>query len=368
MTSSTNNWSLFGLDLTRVHRSLALGCKQLLYERDAWVLRRFDPPVLVFHDGQELVYRADERVEETSSTATDPAFHAVALSEDAFLLKTFNFPASVEEELDVAMSLEVDLSSPFGEQETRAGWRVTARHERTIQVSLAITSQSSIESALAEYSSSSYGSGMQTAEVWALVGGGVPIAFPEYENRYRRAAYHQSIASAVGTVVAVWLSLMVALTVLAGASAIRADSLIRAHEQISLEAKSAAGQTELLRVARSRLGLIEAELLERPNYQYWINHIAASAPDTVYLDRLNFDGTRVTANGYSNDASIYLRMLTENPEYSNVTALSAFNRDRNTGLERFSIEWTLMPSAVAIDRNDPPEASVSAEENAEQDT
>lgn len=368
MTSSTNNWSLFGLDLTRVRRSLALGCKQLLSEPDAWALRRFDPPVLVFHDGQELVYRAGERVEETSSATTAPAFHAVALSENAFLRKTLNFPASAEEDLDVAMSLEVGLSSPFDEQETRAGWRVIARRDKTIEVALAITSQSCIQSRLAEYSNSRFGSSMQKPEVWALVDGGIPIAFPEYENNLRSATYLRKIGNAVGIMVAIWLSVMIALTVLASASAIRAGKLTSAYERISLEAKSAADKTELLRVARSQLGLIEAELVQRPNYQYWINHIAASAPDTVYLERLNFDGTRVTANGYSNDASIYLRMLTENSEYSNVTALSAFARDRNTGLERFSIEWALMPSSMATDRNDPPLASVSADENTESDT
>ena len=32
-------------------------------------------------------------------------------------------------------------------------------------------------------------------------------------------------------------------------------------------------------------------------------------------------------------------MLTEEPGYTDVTALSAFARDRNNGLERFSIQW-----------------------------
>ena len=32
-------------------------------------------------------------------------------------------------------------------------------------------------------------------------------------------------------------------------------------------------------------------------------------------------------------------MLTEEPGYTDVAALSAFARDRNNGLERFSIQW-----------------------------
>ena len=55
--------------------------------------------------------------------------------------------------------------------------------------------------------------------------------------------------------------------------------------------------------------------------------------------RDSFDGNEVTVNGYSNNAAVYLRMLTEEPGYTDVTALSAFARDRNNGLERFSIQW-----------------------------
>jgi Tfp pilus assembly protein PilN len=132
---------------------------------------------------------------------------------------------------------------------------------------------------------------------------------------------------------------MVAITLLAGATAIRADRLDATFQQVRSDAAAAATQRESLQLGRTRLSVIESAISERPNYQYWLNHIAASAPDTVYLDRLNFDGKEVTVNGYSNNASVYLRMLTEEPGYTDVTALSAFARDRNNGLERFSIQW-----------------------------
>jgi hypothetical protein len=59
-------------------------------------------------------------------------------------------------------------------------------------------------------------------------------------------------------------------------------------------------------------------------------------------------------SGYSNNASVYLRMLTESQAIPTVAALSAFARDRNNGLERFSIQWrvTEPPKRVA----EPPSA------------
>ena len=120
-----------------------------------------------------------------------------------------------------------------------------------------------------------------------------------------------------------------------------------------------------MQLGRTRLSAIESAISERPNYQYWLNHIAASAPDTVYLDRLNFDGREVTVNGYSNNAAVYLRMLTEEPGYTDVTALSAFARDRNNGLERFSIQWRVTtppkPAQLSAADDESTEPAVAAE-------
>ena len=132
---------------------------------------------------------------------------------------------------------------------------------------------------------------------------------------------------------------MVGLMVMAFATSLRADRLDAVFQQVRVEASEAAQHRQELELGRTRLGAIQDAIVERPNYQYWLNHIAASAPDTVYFDRLNFDGSAVVVSGYSNNASVYLRMLTEEPGYTDVAALSAFARDRNNGLERFSIQW-----------------------------
>jgi hypothetical protein len=132
---------------------------------------------------------------------------------------------------------------------------------------------------------------------------------------------------------------MVGLMAIALVTSLRADRLNAGFQQVRVDAAEAASRRQELELGRTRLGAIQAAIVERPNYQYWLNHIAASAPDTVYFDRLNFDGSEVVVSGYSNNASVYLRMLTEQPGYTDVAALSAFARDQNNGLERFSIQW-----------------------------
>ena len=366
MGQTTNNWSLFGLDLTRAGKWLSLGLGQLLYDRDAWLLRRFDPPVTLFSEGAESVYQADRLCEDAASALSkrgddrqDSERHcAVALPQDAVLLKTLQLPAASEEDLESAMALEIDLSSPFSDQETRAAWRVLSRSESVIEVVLAITAQGAIDQTLDAIELSSEQSVAEPPEVWALTENGVPISFAGFGGQTRRAAYHGKLKQLVGLWSGVWIVFMVALSVIAFATSLRADRLDEEFQQVRVEASDAAQHRQELELGRTRLGAIQDAIVERPNYQYWLNHIAASAPDTVYFDKLNFDGSSVVVSGYSNNASVYLRMLTEEPGYTDVAALSAFARDRNNGLERFSIQWrvTEPPTPVAE------EPSAAAEE------
>ncbi len=347
MGQVTNNSSLFGLDLTRAGKWLALGLEQLLYDRDAWLLRRFDPPVTLFSGGTESLYQGGRLCEDIASGRSESEAHyseigrycAVALPQDAVLLKTLNLPSVVEEDLDAAMALEIDLSSPFSDQDTRAAWRVLSRSESVIEVVLALTAQTAIDETL-EAAELPFENGVTEApEVWALSDDGTPISFAGFGGQTRRAAYRGKLIRLAGLWAGVWMSVMVGLTSIALVTSLRADSLDVAFQQVRVDAAEAANRRQELELGRARLGVLQEAIVERPNYQYWLNHIAASAPDTVYFDRLNFDGSEVVVSGYSNNASVYLRMLTEQLGYTDVAALSAFARNRNNGLERFSIQW-----------------------------
>jgi general secretion pathway protein L len=349
MEQITNNWSLFGLDLTRAGKWLGLGLGQLLYDRDAWLLRRFDPPVTLFSEGAESLYQADRLCEGiaggssgSSHSLTDIRRHcAVALPQDSVLLKTLQLPTASEEDLEAAMALEVDLSSPFSDQDTRSAWRVLSRGEAVMEVVLAITAQAAIDEALEATELPSEAGVAEPPEVWALTDNFIPISFAGFGGQTRRATYHRKLKQLAGLWSGVWISLMTALMIMAFATSLRADRLDAAFQKVRIEASEAAKNRQELELGRTRLGTIQDAIVERPNYQYWLNHIAASAPDTVYFDRLNFDGSSVVVSGYSNNASVYLRLLTEEPGYTDVAALSAFARDRNNGLERFSIQWRI---------------------------
>ena len=219
-----------------------------------------------------------------------------------------------------------------------------------MEVVLAITSQSAIDETLQTTEVPSENGVAEAPEVWALSDSGIPISFAGFGGQTRRRAYHLKLTQLAGLWAAVWMFVMVGLMAIAFATSLRADLLDEVFQQVRVEASEAAQHRQELELGRTRLGAIQDAIVERPNYQYWLNHIAASAPDTVYFDRLNFDGSEVVVSGYSNNASVYLRMLTEQGGYTDVAALSAFARDRSNGLERFSIQWRVteppMPESV----------------------
>ena len=208
-----------------------------------------------------------------------------------------------------------------------------------MEVVLAITAQSAIDETLQTTEVPSENGVAEAPEVWALSDSGIPISFAGFGGQTRRRAYHLKLTQLAGLWAAVWMFVMVGLMAMAFATSLRADRLDATFQQVRVEAADAANRLQELELGRTRLGAIQEAIVERPNYQYWLNHIAASAPDTVYFDRLNFDGSEVVVSGYFNNASVYLRMLTEQVGYTDVAALSAFARDRSNGLERFSIQW-----------------------------
>jgi hypothetical protein len=234
----------------------------LLYDRDAWLLRRFDPPVTLFSEGTESLYQADRLCEISLAAAVRAFAHhsdivrhcAVALPQDEVLLKTLQLPAASEEDLESAMALEIDLSSPFSDQDTRAAWRVLSRSESVIEVVLAITAQAAIDQTLDAIELPSERGVVEPPEVWALTDNGVPISFAGFGGQTRRAAYHGKLKHLVGLWSGVWIMLMAALMAVAFATSLRADRLDEVFQQVRVDASDAAQQRQELELGRSRLG------------------------------------------------------------------------------------------------------------------
>ena len=60
---------------------------------------------------------------------------------------------------------------------------------------------------------------------------------------------------------------------------------------------------------------------------------------------LTLQGDSLSVTGFGDDASVFMQTLSRQPWLREVSAPSAFQRDRRSGKERFSIDAVISPTA-----------------------
>ena len=339
---------LFGFDLSRSIQFLRLGVHQILHDESSWVASKFQPKLWVKVGAQWQGWQ------DTGSAASalnpphleqpmEACFFCANIPADLVLFKKFQFPESEEALLADAIAMEVAVSSPFAEEERIAGWKIINRDNATLEVLIAISSRTAAEASLTDLASELDASTQNPAQVATLHDEAGLVEFEGYGDDTRERLYLRSLrgsAGGVGIVVAV-LCCAIALPVVS--SAYRSARLAAQFESISEEASTVDRYIDSLQLQRARLAFILDDIKLRPDYATRLEDIAAISPDGTFLEGLRIEGSRVEVTGYSDNAANYLRLLTEQSGYTDVSARSAFVREPRSGLERFTIDWSFIP-------------------------
>lgn len=329
-----DQWSLFGLDLTRVVAYLRLGVRQLIWGFEAGIRQRFYPEITVL----PFSTTADREFAQFGlrNRQTQAGEHlAVVIPDDLVLSKTVELPRESETEMHAVMRFEAITNSPFPEEDTVFGWRVVSRSEAVLIVSLSISSRAAISKVvLAE--DPARGTHLNDCEVWSGDDGTL-IQFQGFGEMSRDAAYRQRLIRG-----AVWggllvLGVYVVLAIPAAALKMRAGQL----QELAVATELTAGvATE----SRNRLTLLEEKLAEaggyfdeRLHYQEWLHKVAELTPDSVYLTRLSLDEGRLTITGLADNAAEYQTLLASANIVSELFAPTAFTRDSRAQKERFTL-------------------------------
>lgn len=349
MTTQKNQWELFGFDLSKVGRLLKLGVRQVLYDESSWFASTFQPLLWIKADHQWEGWSAAGRGKSTSeidSTDTPNVnrFYAATVPSDEVLFKSIRLPKSEEFYLLEAMSLEIAVSSPFSETEQIAGWKIVGRDQLALDVLLAISSTRAAANAMTAWAQEN--GHLQDAGNAALCAwhpSGHLIEFPSYVDPAREVLYLgrlRKMASLAATA-AVLMCFVLALPVVS--SAYRAERLKDHNELMRDEAAVIDRSIEKLHRQRAVLELILEDVESRPDYSARLESVAGTAPDGTFLEAMKISNSEIEVTGYSTNAAEYMRLLTEQDQYTNVSARSAFLREQRTGLERFTIDWAFAP-------------------------
>lgn len=330
-----NQWSLFGVDLRRAIRWLMLAGEQLLWGPEAGIHTRFCEPARLFTvDGsQRLILETGEHPHRNFSGAP---VAAVELPESLCLERTLALPESAEIEVEAAVSFDVRANSPFPADDTVFGWRILTRSNGKLQIAVVIVSLAAVNAWLRKRINE-LDLAEPLYEVWAAVSAEQYVVLSGFGEGERRHRYLQSLRGLFLMLAGTLLAWLVLLALPGFVASMRVDALSQELSRITTQARHATDMRRKVGAERDILDQLQRLSGQSISHDYWLNRLATLAPDTVYFSRLSFDGRRVEASGFADDAASFLNDLAKSDEFSSLKAPSAFTRDRVSGKERFTI-------------------------------
>lgn len=341
---TASQWSLFGLDLERYARSIALGFHQLLWGSESGLQRLFLPQSLLLGDAQDLVPHDAEGfcLLVDATVALDST--SVLLPGDLVLTKLIELPVVAEPDLESIVQLEAGLNSPFPVDDTCHGYRILSRNQSQLTLILAIASRDVIDSYLdamrAEASFDPRG-----VEMWASHEGRL-VRFSGFGEGLRKTEYIAALSRSVARMALFALAVAGLVWWPAGALSIQERQLQEMLVETEMSAGTATAARNALIDMEDQLAAASEFYSDRLGYDRWLDQIAALTPDSAYLTSMSFDRDRLTISGQAANAAALQTTLASTEILSDVTAPSAFTRDRRTGKERFTLTMHLVTAQL----------------------
>jgi len=339
-SNDVNQWSLFGLDLERFAGSVVLGVRQLLWGSESGLLRRFMPPARLRGDVQRVEERDAAGFGLSVDSSEVAGATAVLLPDDVVLTRRIELPVMAEAELAAIAMLEAEANSPFSKEDTSFGWRVLSRDASQLILILAIASRRAIDSHLgAMLADSRYDFG--EVEVWASHEGKL-IQFSGFGEALRKSEYVATLSRSAAKIALLALAVAALVWWPAGALSIKERQLKDMLKETELRAGTATAARTSLIDMEDRLTAASEFYADRLLYDRWLDEVATLTPDSAYLTSMSFDKDRLTISGQAANAAALQTTLASADLLDEVTAPSAFTRDRRTGKERFTLTMQLV--------------------------
>lgn len=356
MAVDEQQWNLFGYDLSRVAQYVQSGWRELLWGEPAGIRRHLDAPVELSgpRHGARALYIAETRVPTTAPVPQERPYSAVLLPAERVLLKNLTLPAALEFDLEQAIALEVQSSSPFPWDNSCYGWALRERSQDRLHLVLAIAARADVDACLATQGATAATDSVQP-EVWALDDQQRPVVISGFGENARYRAYPRRVAR-VGARVALIALCLVALAALPGLvrslQVQRMEGYLQAVTQESTEAQAL--REQLLR-GNAQAQALQQLLDQQVDYLRVLDRLSTQTPYGVYLERFEAEGARTRLMGWADNAAAYMQILTGDAAYESVKTPSAFSRDRRTGLERFVLDLQLPTGTLAAMPESAPE-------------
>jgi len=331
----TQNLNLFGLDLEMVFRRLVLGWRQLLFDDSSPIKSHFHPA-----DRFQNLEDLSQRINAEAALPGDKLGVQLLAPECDVLEFPLTLPASVEPYLIEAVAAQIAAATPFQAEETCWGYVISDRSSQELTLALLIISRTRAEECIAT-ARAELKDGSASVDLWAKTSSAMHAPFIQFQSNMRRDAYLVALRGftikyAVG---------LIGLLCLLCTPVVLVMQNVDHYQRMLNETESRTG-----RVVEIRAGLVQTSqqvsdavdfFSGQHNYRPWLHKIAAWTPDSIYLNRMSFDGGQLTISGLAENAADYQSALSQEPALSNLLSPSAFTRDGRSGRERFTLTMEL---------------------------
>ncbi len=328
-----NQWDLFGLDLRRIPQEWLAGWRELLWAPTSYGRKWFDQPV----EAHFLAESKSQHYLGGKAVAPSKTELEAIIIPDALVLETkLQLPAAVELDLESLLALEVRSKSPFPEKETRYGWWLERGKEGGLVVYLAITSEPIIKQHLQQ-------NGCQfkeNLEIWVLIEER-PIVINGFGERKRDLRYSRTIKQVVGGVLYSFAALCAIVAILMLFKHWQLQELEQEYTQV----REQAAESIELRTTLSRYNQqaeVVSQLLQQGIKPYeQLSKLTALLGDDAWVSLVTLKGNKMRLNGRAENGSALMELLSKQPEFKEVVAVSAIGRRGRGKGEQFVFDIRL---------------------------
>lgn len=343
MRTDSQRWNLFGLDLDSWTRSWRAGWRELFWGAASGIKRLLEAPVKL-RQAQEPdpgFFVAEERLAEApSQPVAESAYVAWLLPAEKVLLRDFAVPDSLEADLEDAVMLEAQSSSPFVLDDTCYGWSLRQRAQGKLHITLAVTAYSEVMAYL-------HGQGVVPGtaaglpEVWCMADNDQPIVLRGFGEHKRATNYRRRLVLLAALLASLTFLAMAVISLPGLVRSMQAENMEYHLGEAEADAAQAMEMRAQLLAGNERGRAIQALVDEQFDAHSLLERLSVQTPDSVYIEELVIEGRQVRVRGWAVNATQYLQMLTEDPLYAEVSAPGGIRRHGRTNLEQFTVELRL---------------------------
>lgn len=343
MPTQTSNTRFLGVDLRALASVMAATWSKLQAHPPLKWLKPNPALLLNQSDGQKTVWRGHQK---TSEPASNARFHALELSTDYVLHRSFTVPNISHKQLLDTVALEAQSASPFPAQDLIWAHSVQRDTNGATRVHLAMASRKQAHQYMAQHATAQAES---ATELWAFVPGvSTPHIFTGFGEalRHKYTLFWSRVAYALLCSILL-LALAIAVSPLVQLRA-RAIDAATAYDTLTSQVKPQIEQKEQLLRMAEQLTQIGAVVKGRIEPLKVLDQLTQALPDDTALQTFNLQGEKVRITGLTPNTANLIQTLSEQPGFGQVRAPSAATRQMGTTKENFIVELILDPAVYGV--------------------